>query len=58
MAQPRCYVYFHNTTNLDERGAAEKEAKHVSHDVITDNTGDGHNKPAHTTNCVIQKLNA
>lgn len=33
------------TTNLDERGAAEEEAKHVGHNVIADHTGNWHNEP-------------
>lgn len=35
-------------TNLDERGAAEEETKHVGHNVITDHTGDWHNEPIQT----------
>lgn len=37
-------------TNLDERGAAEEETKHVGHNVITDHTGDWHNEPIQTKN--------
>lgn len=35
-------------TNLDERGAAEEETKHVGHNVITDHTGNWHNEPIWT----------
>ena len=35
-------------TNLDERGAAKEETKHVSHNVITDHTGNRHNEPMKT----------
>lgn len=38
-------VFQRKETNLDEGGTAEEEAKHVSHDVITDHTGYGDNKP-------------
>ena len=30
---------------LDQRCLAKEEAKHVGHDIIADNHGDGHNKP-------------
>lgn len=36
------------TTDLDERGAAEEETEHVGHDVITDHTGNWHNEPVQT----------
>lgn len=35
-------------TDLDERGAAEEEAEHVGHDVVTDHAGNGHDEPTHT----------
>lgn len=31
--------------HLDEGRAAEEEAKHVGHDVVTDDAGDGHDEP-------------
>lgn len=37
-----------DTTNLDERGAAEEETKHVGHNVITDHAGNWHNEPIQT----------
>lgn len=36
------------TTNLDERSAAEEETKHVGHNVVTDHTGYWHNEPIQT----------
>lgn len=35
-------------TNLNERGAAEEETKHVRHNVITDHTGNWHDEPIGT----------
>lgn len=35
-------------TDLDERGAAKEESKHVGHNVITDHTGNWHYKPIQT----------
>lgn len=37
-----------SATNLDERGAAEEETKHVGHNVVTDHTGNWHNEPVQT----------
>lgn len=44
------------TTDLDERGAAEEEAKHVGHDVITDHTGNWHNEPIETKKSFLKSL--
>ena len=42
-------------TNLDERGAAEEETKHVRHDVITDHTGNWHDEPIQTQTEFVQE---
>lgn len=43
-------------TNLDKRGAAKEETKHVGHNVITDHTGNWHNEPIQTQESSHQSL--
>lgn len=38
---------------LDQRRLAEEEAKHVGHDVVADNHGDGHDEPDHALEDVL-----
>lgn len=42
-------------TNLDERGAAKEEPKHVCHDVIADHTGNWDNEPRWAKNQTVGK---
>lgn len=43
-------------THLDERGAAEEEAEHVGHDVVTDHAGNWHDEPVQTERSLYQTV--